>query len=745
MAHEVFISHASLDKPVADGVCAALERANIRCWIAPRDVQPGRSFAGEITRAIQQSKVMVLIFSAHSNQSDQVLREVQLAANSHLHIVQFRIQDVLPNEDLEYYLSAPHWLDALTPPLERNLERLSASVKALLQMSGENLRKRAPVELETEKDHDVTATRPPVTTPKQMPANVSLRLSAGISRVIAGIRGLWNKNQLAVVAGGIALLLLFALPALFLITRRSMNSSAEKEYTGAFLLAEGFNTTKIDTAKAAEWMQRVAEKRFPEAEAHIAYWLSNGNGGLVKDNVKAEQWAKRALAHGLTNKAETSAAARTELAVLYMAGLGVLKDEAKAAELLQNPAEQGYPRAQTALGLLYQNGQGVPKNPGKAAALFQKAANQGYADAQNDLAGLYYNGEGVPKDLTKAVQFYKKAADQGNASAQNHLGFMYQNGQGVPKDIGKAVDLYQRSADQGHSGAQTNLGYLRQYGQGVPKDLSKAADYYQKAANLENPIAENNLGYLYQNGQGVPKDYGKAVDLYQRAINHGNITARNNLGWMYQNGQGVPKDLAKAAELYQSAANAGYVDAENNLGFLYYNGQGVARDLTKAAELLQKAADGGNTSAQNQLASMYYKGEGVNKDWGKAATLYAKAASQGSFTGQTRLGLLYQTGQGVTRDLAKAVELYQKAANGGYVDAEVNLASLYENGEGVTKDLGKATELYRKAAAQHNQTAIASLQRLSTLATVNPTSSSTPASSQILIPPPTPMQISTPP
>ena len=64
---------------------------------------------------------MVLIFSAYSNTSEQVLREVQLAANSHLHIVQFRIADVLPNDDLEYYLSAPHWLDAFSPPRRYSL------------------------------------------------------------------------------------------------------------------------------------------------------------------------------------------------------------------------------------------------------------------------------------------------------------------------------------------------------------------------------------------------------------------------------------------------------------------------------------------------------------------------------------------------------------------------------------------------------------------------------------------------
>ena len=132
MAHDVFVSHSAKDKAVAAQVVAHLEDAGIRCWVAPRDVQPGRSFAGEITRAIQESKIMVLIFSTHSNNSEQVLREVQLAVSSHLHIIQFRIEDVLLNDDLKYFLSTPHWLDALTPPLENHLRRLETSIKTLL-------------------------------------------------------------------------------------------------------------------------------------------------------------------------------------------------------------------------------------------------------------------------------------------------------------------------------------------------------------------------------------------------------------------------------------------------------------------------------------------------------------------------------------------------------------------------------------------------------------------------------------
>jgi hypothetical protein len=137
MAHDVFLSHSAQNREVADAVCAALEKAGIRCWVAPRDVRPGRSFPGEITRAIQQSKVMLLIFSGHSNNSEQVLREVQLATDSRLPIIRFRIEDVALTDDLRYFLSTPHWLDALTPPLSNHIARLELAIKELLGQSVE--------------------------------------------------------------------------------------------------------------------------------------------------------------------------------------------------------------------------------------------------------------------------------------------------------------------------------------------------------------------------------------------------------------------------------------------------------------------------------------------------------------------------------------------------------------------------------------------------------------------------------
>ncbi len=132
MAYDVFISHSSRDKPAADALCAALEAARIRCWIAPRDVIPGRPYSGEIMRGIKSCRVMVLVFSSHSNASPDVLREVQLATRERLHLINFRIEEARLSEDLDYFLSIPHWLDALTPPMAEHHARLVESVKALL-------------------------------------------------------------------------------------------------------------------------------------------------------------------------------------------------------------------------------------------------------------------------------------------------------------------------------------------------------------------------------------------------------------------------------------------------------------------------------------------------------------------------------------------------------------------------------------------------------------------------------------
>ena len=62
--HDVFVSYASQDVPVADAIVAALEKNGLKCWIAPRDVKPGTVYADAIIRAINEAKALVLVLSA---------------------------------------------------------------------------------------------------------------------------------------------------------------------------------------------------------------------------------------------------------------------------------------------------------------------------------------------------------------------------------------------------------------------------------------------------------------------------------------------------------------------------------------------------------------------------------------------------------------------------------------------------------------------------------------------------------
>ncbi|MDP4093861.1 MAG: TIR domain-containing protein [Bacillota bacterium] len=133
MGHDVFISYSSNDRNVANTICSVLESRKVRCWIASRDITPGREWGESIIEAIEQSKIMVLIFSSAANKSQQVLREVERAVNKNVIIIPFRIEDVLPTKSMEYFLYATHWLDALTPDMEMHVRKLVDTVDRLIK------------------------------------------------------------------------------------------------------------------------------------------------------------------------------------------------------------------------------------------------------------------------------------------------------------------------------------------------------------------------------------------------------------------------------------------------------------------------------------------------------------------------------------------------------------------------------------------------------------------------------------
>lgn len=75
----VFLSYSTHDLPVVTEIRDYLESNQISCWIGNRDIYPGKNYTEEISFAINQCAVFVLILSENSQKSQYVLSELECA------------------------------------------------------------------------------------------------------------------------------------------------------------------------------------------------------------------------------------------------------------------------------------------------------------------------------------------------------------------------------------------------------------------------------------------------------------------------------------------------------------------------------------------------------------------------------------------------------------------------------------------------------------------------------------------
>jgi hypothetical protein len=208
MAHDVFISYYHDDKAVADAACAKLEQQGVRCWIAPRDVVPGDPWPQSIVRAINDARVMVLVFSSKANESPQINKEVERAVHKGLIVVPVRIEDVLPVESFEFFFGNVHWLDAITPPIQNHLDHLADTVKLLLERTEPHnaAQSAAPVQRTDYKRGPVAeiAASPASPSLQSRPEDLSGGSSAGVKK--PAVRRMSLRAVLGVAAASIVLL-----------------------------------------------------------------------------------------------------------------------------------------------------------------------------------------------------------------------------------------------------------------------------------------------------------------------------------------------------------------------------------------------------------------------------------------------------------------------------------------------------------------------------------------------------------
>ncbi|HWA88489.1 MAG TPA: TIR domain-containing protein [Rhizomicrobium sp.] len=124
MRHDVFISYSSKQSASALAICAALEDAGVKCWIAERDILPGSDWGASIMDAILKSKAVVLALNADANASVQVGREIERATTKNIPVIPVRLDRSNLTSRLELFLSSTQWLDAVKRPLKQHFPKI---------------------------------------------------------------------------------------------------------------------------------------------------------------------------------------------------------------------------------------------------------------------------------------------------------------------------------------------------------------------------------------------------------------------------------------------------------------------------------------------------------------------------------------------------------------------------------------------------------------------------------------------
>jgi uncharacterized protein len=420
-------------------------------------------------------------------------------------------------------------------------------------------------------------------------------------------------------------------------------------------------------------------------------------------------------------------------------------DYVTALELLQPLADRGEPKAQMDLSLMYLGGLGVVKDLSRATAWLRKAAERGDAEAQRGLGIWYFTGKfGVAKDVDQGVFWHRKAAEHGDLPSITFLAGLYQRGVSVPKDIGQALHWYRKGAELGDVRSMSELGSIYLSGdQGPPKDASQAIHWFSKAAEHgDSGGAELALGDLYRQGEGVSMDKAQALAWYRKAAAKGDLIkamadaridslergeplvrppspppanfavltsqaergdaqAQTDLGDIYLDRHSVLNDYTKGISWLRKAADQNFVPAENGLSKAYCVGYGgTPKDGAECRTWMQKPADQGDAEAQYTLGLSYFNAWWFEKDDAQGMRWVQRAADQGYLNAQRELGRSYEHGLHNTRqDFGNEILWYRKAADQGDGEAQFALAHIYERGEGVPRDTAQALEWYRKAAA----------------------------------------------
>ena len=131
MPHQVFVSYATEGQGGSRAGLLGSRDRGVACWIAPRDIPPGQSYAAAIVGATHDARHFVLVLPRRANDSRHIENEVERAFSQHLAIHPLRVEPIQLNSELEYFLSRPQWFDLFGGPIEERVRQFARALAAV--------------------------------------------------------------------------------------------------------------------------------------------------------------------------------------------------------------------------------------------------------------------------------------------------------------------------------------------------------------------------------------------------------------------------------------------------------------------------------------------------------------------------------------------------------------------------------------------------------------------------------------
>ena len=129
---KVFISYTTHDIQRASAVRKMLEENDISCWMGDKDIHASNTYTADITKAIDQCRVFVLILSSYSQESSYVLSEFECAISKHKPVVPFIIENFRIREEFNFHIRQRQAIPAFEDWKE-GMQKLLETVKHRVQ------------------------------------------------------------------------------------------------------------------------------------------------------------------------------------------------------------------------------------------------------------------------------------------------------------------------------------------------------------------------------------------------------------------------------------------------------------------------------------------------------------------------------------------------------------------------------------------------------------------------------------